>query len=130
MCKVSMKNIYIILLLVVTNGCTVGHHDFVDYRDKSIGTKQVRTEPYKWRDSGQVIRSDFLVSGEGLTRITKTEHGDLKYHYSDSEILPHFHTKEWVGKCLIYEVVDPTSKEIKGWGFDKGGNPLSCRTWP
>ena len=47
------------------------------------------------------------------------------------EVLENTRTeREWIGKCLIYYVVDSNTYIIKGWGFDKGGNPLSCRTWP
>ena len=125
-----MYKLGLFLAIIALAGCAVGHKDFISYQDKSIGRAVVETMPYKWPDSGGLIRADFLLSGEGLIHINKDETGNLIYHYSVQEVLPHFQNKEWVGKCLIYEVVDPVTRVIKDWGFDKGGNPLSCRTWP
>lgn len=119
-----------VLSLLSLAGCAVGHKDYINLQNSTIGTKVVETKPYKWEDSGKLIRADFLMSGQGLTHITNDEHGNLIYHYSDGKILPNFHTKEWVGECLIYEVVDPETMVVKDWGFEEGGNPLSCRTWP
>lgn len=119
-----------ILLLFVLNGCAVGHQDFVSSMDSEVGTKITFLKPFKFENSGELIRADFLIAGDGLTQITKDEKGNLIYHFSDQEILSNFHTKEWIGKCLFYYVVDPESNIIKGWAYDKGGNPLSCRTWP
>lgn len=125
-----MNRLLTLVLLILSAGCTVGHKDFVYLRNQAIGMKENRTEPYSWPDSDKLIRSDYLVAGKGLTKIGTNRQGDLIYHYSVSEVLPHFDTKEWVGKCLIYQVVDPVTKQIKDWGFDEGGNPQSCRTWP
>jgi hypothetical protein len=110
--------------------CAAGHDDFVSLKDNSIGTKMVREKPYYWEDSGELIRGDYVVSGKGLTKIDTDSNGNVIYHYSIHEILPNTRTeKEWVGKCLIYYVVDPKTYIVKGWGFDEGGNPLSCRTF-
>lgn len=119
-----------IVLLLSLAGCSVGYHDYIKVQNKFIGTVKTHKEPYKFPNSGELIRADYLIAGQGLTHITKDSEGNLIYHYSDAEFLPNYHEKEWVGKCLIYEVVDPNTYVVKSWGFDEGGNPLSCRTWP
>lgn len=120
-----------IAALLILSGCySVGHQAYLSNRDDEIGTIMTYKKPFKYNNSGRLIRGDFGISGEGLTHITKDNNGNLIYHFSEEEILPSFHTKEWVGKCLIYMVVDSESYIIKDWGFDEGGNPLSCRTWP
>jgi len=123
-------NIYTFLTVLLINGCAAGHQDYVDFENSRIGKKETRTEPFKWDNSGKLVRADFLISGQGLTEITKDDKGNLIYHYSVQEVLPTNPRKEWVGKCLTYNVVNPDTMIIIGWGFDIGGNPLSCRSWP
>ncbi|WP_068547207.1 hypothetical protein [Thalassotalea crassostreae] len=125
-----MKLFFILLSIIVLNGCAVGHEDFINFRNDSIGTKEINTKPYKWENSGELIRADFLISGQGLTDISEDEEGNFIYHYSEQEVLSNAPNKEWIGKCLFYYVVDPKTLIIKSWAFDEGGNPLSCRTWP
>ncbi|MCL1080192.1 hypothetical protein D5R81_19460 [Parashewanella spongiae] len=124
-----MRNVLFLLSILSISGCAVGHNDFVNYRDNDIGTVMIYKMPFKFKNSGELRRGDFAITGQGLTHIDKDTDGNLIYHFSDQEILPHFHKKEWIGKCLTYYVVNPTTFIIKSWGFDKGGNPLSCRTW-
>jgi hypothetical protein len=117
-------------LLIFLTGCAVGHDDFISIENRNVGTKMVYDSPYKWDNSGELIRADYLVSGKGLTDITKNDKGDIVYHYSVHEILANERIEpSWVGKCLIYYVVDPDTFLIQEWGFDEGGNPLSCRTF-
>jgi hypothetical protein len=118
------------LVVLLLTGCAVGHQDYVNFKNSLIGKTEIETKPYKWDNSGKLIRADFLVSGQGLTHISEDEKGNLIYHYSVQEILSKYAKKEWVGKCLTYNVVNPKTMIITGWGFDEGGNPLSCRTWP
>ena len=118
------------LAVFLLAGCTVGYQDYVNFENSRVGEKMPYKEPFKFEDAGKLNRADFLVGGQGLTHITTDEDGNLIYHFSDQEVLPNFHTKEWVGKCLTYNVVDAETYIITGWGFDEGGNPLSCRTWP
>lgn len=121
-----------IISLVLLDGCTsvTGHKDFINLKNSVIGKVMKDKVPYKYADSGQIIRATYVISGQGLTDITKRENGDLVYHISVHEILENNRTKpNWVGKCLIYYVVEPSSYKVKSWGFDEGGNPLSCRTW-
>ena len=117
--------------LIVLYGCSVGYDDYVRFENSMIGKIMPYKEPFTFEDAGKFIRGDYVMGGQGLTHITKDEEGNLIYHFSDQEILENNRTKkEWVGKCLTYYVVDPKTFIIKSWGFDKGGNPLSCRTWP
>lgn len=129
-----LRQIFIcIISLVLLDGCTsvTGHNDFINLKNSVIGKVMKDKVPYKYTDSGQIIRATYVISGQGLTDITKRENGDLVYHISVHEILENNRTNpNWVGKCLIYYVVEPSSYKIKSWGFDEGGNPLSCRTWP
>jgi hypothetical protein len=132
----------LIISLIFFNGCySFGHQDWVSYTNEIIGKKiPYKTAPKKWEHSGKLIRGNFLIGGEGLTHITQDKDGNLIYHISSAEILPIFYdiskpsilrtNKEWVGKCKYYYIVDPKTHIVKNWGFDKGGNPLSCRTWP
>ena len=116
--------------LLVLSGCyTVGYKDYIDFKNNMVG-KTSRIKPFTFKDAGQFNRGDFQITGQGITHVTKSQNGDLVVHWFSSEILPHFYKKEWIGKCLIYYVVDQKTHIIKSWGFDKGGNPLSCRTWP
>jgi hypothetical protein len=125
-----MYKLGLLLTVIFLSGCAVGHKDYVDYRDDAIGTIMAYKKPFKFENAGKLRRGDFAISGQGLTHIEKDHDGNLVYHFSEQEILPHFHTEEWVGKCLTYSIVDPETYIIKSWGFDESGNPLSCRTWP
>jgi hypothetical protein len=121
-----------LLLVVALSGCAAGHQDFIDLRNDLYVGKVVMKDkaPYKYSDSGKFVRGDYVISGQGLTKIDTDGNGNLIYHISVQEILPNTRTeKEWVGKCLIYYVVDSSTYLVKDWGFDKGGNPLSCRTF-
>ena len=111
--------------------CVAGHQDFVDLRNSAyLGRVMEHTEPYKFSNSGEFIRGDYVIAGDGLLEVTTNEDGSLIYHFFIQEILPHTRMeKEWVGKCLVYYVVDPETYVVKDWGFDDGGNPLSCRTF-
>jgi hypothetical protein len=122
--------IFFILFVLLIAGCAAGHQDYVDFKNSLIGKVEKETAPFKWENSGELIRADFLISGQGLTEITKDDEGNLIYHYSVQEVLDTNPRVEWVGKCLTYNVVNPETMIIIDWGFDKGGNPLSCRTWP
>ncbi|BFM49522.1 hypothetical protein [Marinomonas sp. THO17] len=111
-------------------GCAVGHKDYVNFKNNMIGKKLPYSKPFKFENSGELVRGDFVIAGQGLTHITKDHAGHLIYHISDQEVLPNANMKAWVGQCLIYYVVDPETHIVKAWGFDEGGNPLSCRSWP
>lgn len=113
------------------SGCySIGHNAFIENKNSEVGKKTPYKFPFEFEDSGELFRGDFAIAGKGLTHITKDKEGNLIYHFDEEEILPNFHIKEWVGKCMTYIVVDPRSYIVKDWGFDKGGNPLSCRVWP
>lgn len=111
-------------------GCAVGHDDYVNFMDGRIGQVMYYKEPYQFDNAGEYSRGDFVINGQGLTSISRNESGDFIYYYSDQEVLSNAPKKEWIGKCLFYYVVDAKTYIIKDWGFDEGGNPLSCRTWP
>lgn len=118
------------LVVFFLTGCAVGHQAYVNFENSRIGKEMPYKEPFMFKNVGELVRGDFAVGGQGLTHISKDKDGNLIYHFSVQEVLPNFHTKEWVGKCLTYSVVDAKTYIIKEWGFDKGGNPLSCRNWP
>jgi len=126
-----MRYVVFTIALIFITGCyRVGHQDFINYKNNIVGKKIMPSESYKYKNVGKLIRGDFLVGGQGLIHITKNKNGDFIYHIESDEVLPNFDKKEWVGKCKLYYIVDPKTKVIKSWGFDKGGNPQSCRTWP
>ena len=93
-------------------------------------------KPFKYQNAGKLILGDFEIRGQGLVRISQDKNRNLIYHWFESEILPNSnnpymqHSKLSIGKCKYYYVVDPKTKVIKNWGFDKGGNPLSCSINP
>lgn len=113
------------------SGCyRVGYEDYVDMKNNSLGSKPYSSKPFKFKNAGKPRRGNNIISGQGLTHITKMKNGDLVQHWSGQEILSTFRgNKDWIGKCLTYKVIDAKTGLVKSWGFDKGGNPLSCRTW-
>jgi len=128
-----MKNNYYMILmsLFLFNGCLqIGHQGFIDYQNNKISKKPYFTEPIKPKGEGEAKRGVSIIIGQGFTHITKLKNGDLIHHWSGQEILSTFKgNKEWVGKCLTYRIIDAKTGLVKSWGFDKGGNPLSCRGW-
>lgn len=128
---VSLKfTLMVIFLIISLSGCAAGHSDYVDFKNSRVGKVMPYKKPFEFDNAGEFIRADYVLGGQGLTSITKDESGNLIYHFFSQEILPNHTVKEWVGKCLTYYVVEPNTYIIKSWGFDKGGNPLSCRNWP
>ena len=131
--KIRFRMIIPFTFLVVLSSCAPGHQDFINFRNNFDLGREIMftTSPKKFTRAGKFIRGDYAIAGEGLLSVTKNNMGELIYHVFVQEILKNTRTeKEWVGKCLIYYVVDPKTYIVKSWGFDKGGNPLSCRTWP
>jgi hypothetical protein len=126
-----MKYITLSVMLVLLTGCyKVGYEDFLDSRDADVGKKPAFLKPFKFKNAGKPRRGKNIITGQGFTHITKMKNGDLMYHWDSQEILPSFKgNKTWIGKCLTYEIIDAKTGLVKSWGFDKGGNPLSCRTW-
>lgn len=113
------------------NGCyRIGYHDFTNSMNITVGKKPSFSKPISFDNAGKLRRGNFLVTGEGFTHITKNENNDLIHHWDSEEVLPSFNgNKAWIGKCKYYYIVDPKTKIVKGWGFEKDANPLSCRTW-
>lgn len=129
MSLVRLITVSVVLILLLS--CAVGHEDYLNFKNSRIGKVMPYKEPFIFEDAGKLIRSDYVKGGQGLTHITKDDRGNLIYHFSDQEILENTRTeKKWIGKCLTYYIVDQDTYIIKDWGFDEGGNPLSCRTWP
>jgi hypothetical protein len=126
--KNFVKTIYILLSLSLA-GCVIGHQDYKRYLDMDIGKNIKEHPPFDSDNAGKLIRSDYLLGGEGLTHITEMDNGTLRFHYSAHEVLSNYSIQDYIGKCLIYYDVNPKSYVIISWGFDVGGNPLSCRTW-
>ena len=126
-----MKANFVIFFITLNLfGCVVGHGDYKRYLDMSVGNNIKQHMPHDGSESGQLIRSDYLMGGDGLTHMTILGNGKIRYHFSAQEVLSNYSIKDYVGKCLVYYDTDPDSHIILGWGFDEGGNPLSCRTWP
>ena len=127
-----MKYILILYILITLffSGCySATHQGYKSFMDDSIGSKTI-VAFHKFPNTGELIRADYLIAGKGVTAIEKDENGNMVIHWDIEEILPTHPIKESVGKCLIYEVVDPKTHILKAWGYDEGGNPLSCRFWP
>lgn len=118
-----------LIVLLNLTGCAAGHEDYKKYLSMNIGEDIHNQELSKSPNAGKLIRSDYLMEGEGFTKVTTLDSGILRYHFSRQEVLSNYSIKDYVGKCLIYYDVDPKTHKILAWGFEKGGNPLSCRTW-
>ncbi len=128
----KIKTLLTLLFIQVLMSCAAGHQDFIDMKNKFIVGKEIMFEkiPHKFADAGRFYRGDYVIVGEGLTRIDTNSDGKLIYHVFSHEILPNTPmNKEWIGKCLVYYVVDPQTKIVLSWGFDEGGNPLACRSF-
>lgn len=132
------KYLLIIFISLLINGCYVGHQGFINLRNDKIGTKALHFKPFKYKNAGEYYRANFSLLGYGVTHVDKDKEGNLIVHWFNEEILPNFYhkkgiftfgNKKWIGKCLTYKIVDSKTHIIKGWGFDKGGNPLSCKIW-
>ncbi|MBL4781670.1 MAG: hypothetical protein JKX92_05455 [Porticoccaceae bacterium] len=125
------KLIAIVGALFLLVGCAVGNTPFAKRMDERVGSKPSVLDPTRFGDAGDLIRANFLVSGDGFTHTSENEHGDIIQHWFYSEVLPSFRgEKEFIGKCKIFLVVDRESSIIKSWGYDEDGNPQSCRDWP
>jgi len=127
-----MKNLILLISIasMISSCAVIGNEPFSKGQDSRVGKKAFVLDPTRFGDAGDIIRGNFMVSGDGFTHSTEQENGDIVQHWFLSEVLPSFHRNEWVGKCKIFLVVDPTTNIIKAWGYDKGGNPQSCRYWP
>lgn len=84
------KIIASIFLLFFLSGCTVGHKDYQRYLNMNIGENINNQKLSKSPDAGELIRSDYLIAGEGLTNITTLDTGFLRYHFSRQEVLPNY----------------------------------------
>ena len=130
-----MKTISQVLLASATLflfSCAAGHQDFIDLTNRFDVGKEImfKSSPERFSRAGEFIRGDYVIAGEGVLDISTGDNGFLIYRVFVQEILPNTRTKlEWVGKCLIYYIVDPETFIVQDWGFDEGGNPLSCRTF-
>ena len=124
-----MKAFFCCVLFIMLNGCVIGNVPFEWNLDSMVGTTARIVAPTSNEDSGDLIRSDYLISGKGFTHISKNENGDIVQHWFYSEVLPTHSRKDWVGKCKIIYVVDSKTYIIKSWDYDKGANPESCRHW-
>jgi hypothetical protein len=112
--------------------CAAGHQDFINFRNNFDVGREImfKTSPDRFSRAGEYIRGDYVISGDGLLNVNTNSEGQLVYHVFVQQILPNTRMeKEWIGKCLIYYIVDPETYIVKSWGFDDGGNPLSCRTF-
>jgi hypothetical protein len=130
---VKIRNIMLGFLFAGTlSGCAAGYQDFIDFRNNfDVGQEiMFKTSPEKFSRAGKFIRGNYVIAGDGLLHVSTNNNDQLIYHVFVQEILPNTRTeKEWIGKCLIYYVVDSSTYIVKDWGFDEGGNPLSCRTF-
>jgi hypothetical protein len=109
-------------------GCGVGHQDFISSENHSIG-KKVLYDKFRFKHYNLNLTIGFRKGGYGITHITYNKKGNIIQHWYSEEILPNKIYPEAVGKCKTYSVIDPKTRIIKAWGFEKDSNPLSCRTW-
>jgi len=123
------KIFFILFTSLLFSGCIMrgGHQPFVKMYNNHLGKKNL-FDKYKFESYGQII-GGFRKSGYGLTHITKDKNGNLIYHWDHWEVLPNYNDKKAVGKCKVYEIVDPKTKIVKAWGFEPDSNPLSCQVW-
>ena len=125
-----MKYLLFIISIFIFNGCfTSAHQDFIKNMNSQIGHKvAIDVKPFKYKWAGQMFRGDFVKSSIGLTHITYDKNGNIVRHWYGQEVLPNG-PKKMIGKCLTYQVINSKNGTIIQWGFDKGGNPISCVLW-
>jgi len=119
----------ILFTILVISGCTTGNKPWEDYRNELIGSKAPVLDPTRFGDAGELIRADYVISGDGFTHISKDNEGHIIQHWFYSEVLPTAPSDAWVGKCKIFYVVDPDTNVIISWGYDEGSNRESCRVY-
>ena len=126
-----MKVLSIILIALFISllfiGCGVGHQDWVNIKNSNVG-KRASNDNYRFESFGKII-GGFRKGGYGITHITYDKDDNIIQHWDYYKILPKYPYKEIVGKCKIYEIVDPKTRIMKSWGYEPDANPLSCRTW-
>ena len=111
------------------SSCSIGNRPWAEYQDDKVGQKAPFLDPTRFGDAGELIRADYLISGDGFTHISKDENGNILQHWFISEVLPTSPSPDWVGKCKVVYVVDPKTNIIIRWEYDDGSNPESCRVW-
>ena len=132
-----MKYILLIYITLQFTSCSLCYtnmcepqQDFIISRNNQIGLKFIKEiKPYQYKNAGKMFRTDSVKASIGVTHITSDKNGNIIMHWHGQEILPTYHDKSMIGKCLTYQVIHPNTKEILSWGFDKGGNPKSCVAW-
>jgi hypothetical protein len=133
-----MKHFIILVTAILFSGCIANsnpHQVYIDVENLNIGKKwNPQPELLNPINKGKISANGVVRNGYGLTHISKGENGTLIYHIFEYEYLngllsfPFFtEDKSYIGKCLIYYVVDPKTGIIIDWGFDEGGNPKCCR---
>jgi hypothetical protein len=133
-----MKYFFMIVVGIFFIGCSfcnenmcAPREEFIKAGNNLIGRTLMHNKPYKYKTSGQTMRSGLYRVGQGFTHITKSGNGDLIYHFDRSEIFPRYWDKSMVGKCKTYYIVDSKTLIVKGWGYEKDANPKSCVAyWP
>ena len=127
-----MRIALFLLIALLLAGCPRGHKPYVNFQNSIIGLKTATVQPFEFDGAGSLPRGGSIMRSRGITHVTKNKDGDLVLHRAGQEVLPnhpYVGGRNIVGRCLTYRVVDAQTHIIKRWGFDKGGNPLSCRIW-
>ncbi|MBZ2191609.1 MULTISPECIES: hypothetical protein [Pseudoalteromonas] len=119
----------LLLSIFLVVGCSIGNRPWADYQNDKVGHKAPFLDPTRYGDTGDLIRADYLISGDGFTHTSKNKDGYIIQHWFISEVLSTAPNKDWVGKCKVFYVVDPQTNIIVSWDYDKGANPESCRVW-
>lgn len=123
-----MKLILLLATLLATS-CSIGNSPWAEYQNDKVGRKATFLDPTRFGNAGELIRADYLISGDGFTHTSQNEDGYILQHWFISEVLPSSPSPAWVGKCKVVYVVDPKSNIIVDWYYDKDSNPESCRVW-
>ncbi|MBH0063215.1 hypothetical protein I6E85_19000 [Pseudoalteromonas sp. NZS71] len=119
----------VLFTILVISGCTTGNKPWEEYTNELIGGKAPFLDPTRFGDAGELIRADYVISGDGFTHISKNNEGQILQHWFYSEVLSTAPSEEWVGKCKIFYIVNPDTNVIISWDYDEGSNKESCRVY-
>lgn len=131
---ISMKYLILFCIAFILSGCIANsnpHQSFKNFQNISLGekwnpTQELLNPPSKGKLNGA------RRYGYGLTHTTRDKNNNYVFHISEYECIKNpsllfYEQKGIIGKCETYLVVDPKTKTILDWGFDRGSNPQCCR---
>ncbi|HIP27853.1 MAG TPA: hypothetical protein EYG82_01605 [Sulfurovum sp.] len=129
-----MKYVIGFCIALILNACIANsdpHQSFKDGYNNKMGKKWNPTQkrlnaPNKGKLNGA------RRYGYGLTDTTRDKDNNYVFHISEYECIKNpsllfYEQKGIIGHCKTYLIVDPKTKIMIDWGFDRNSNPRCCR---